>query len=146
MQIKDYLYNEADNSCTLCGIKDKRNLTIHHLDHDDNNNKYDNQIILCHNCHNRHHTKKGISKKLIKETKRGLIIKTLTIYGVNAIKYASRESFGITAMPFLLYHLVDLGFMKQKENQMGYGEQEDVTARFIITKEGKRLYHKWFKS
>lgn len=145
MRLEDYLYNEVNNACAICGIKDIRNLTIHHIDGNHINNRYDNQIVLCHNCHCRFHEEKGITKSLIRRTKKQLIIKTLTPQGVNALKFVSRNDFGIVSMPFLLYHLVDLGLMKQQENQMGYGEQEDATARFSITEEGKRIYTLWLK-
>lgn len=140
----DYIYNETDNSCGLCGHKGIKDLTIHHIDGVHENNSYDNQIVLCHNCHCRYHESKGISKKQITDCKKQLMIKTLTVYGVNALKIASRNNFGVVSMPFLLYHLVDLGFMDKKENQMGYGSQEDATARFEITEKGKALYKNWF--
>ena len=47
-------------------------------------------------------------------------------------------------MPFLLYHVVDLGYMTKEEEQMGYGEQDDATARFAITDSGRALVRKWF--
>jgi len=34
--------------------------------------------------------------------------------------------------------------MTKEENQMGYGEQQDATARFAITDEGRALLSKWF--
>jgi len=37
--------------CTLCKIKDKRVLAVHHVDHDRANNKVENLAWLCHNCH-----------------------------------------------------------------------------------------------
>ena len=51
----------------------------------------------------------------VTERKRHLIMKTLTQYGVNALKMASRNEFGMVGMAFLLYHLVDLGYMQQEE-------------------------------
>ena len=106
-------------------------------------------IVLCHNCHQQHHQDKGLTLEQIENRKRHLIQKTLTQYGLNAMKIASRNNFGVIAMPFLLYHLVDLGYMTKEESQMGYsiagfGEQEDATARFAITESGKEVLHKWF--
>lgn len=72
-------------------------------------------------------------------------MKTLTQYGLNALKIANRNGFGVVAMPFLLFHLVDLSYMTKEENQMGYGDQEDATARFSITKSGRELLKKWFE-
>ena len=60
------------------------------------------------------------------------------------MKIAKRNEFGVIAMPFLLYHLVQLEYMTKKENQMGYGDQEDATARYAITGKGKDLLLKWF--
>ena len=47
-------------------------------------------------------------------------------------------------MPFLLYHLVDLGYMSKEEEQMGYRDQNDATVRFAITEKGKAIIDKWF--
>jgi hypothetical protein len=63
---------------------------------------------------------------------------------LNSLKIAARNDFGVIAMPFLLYHLVDLAYRTEEENQMGYGKQEDATARFAITPDGSRLLQKWF--
>ena len=145
MRIKNYLFLETDDACGLCGERGIENLTIHHIDGNEQNNEYDNQIILCHNCHHRFHQKKGVTKIQIENRKRNLIQKTLTQYGVNALKIADRNNFGVIAMPFLLYHLVDMGFMSKEEDQMGYGAQKDATSRFAITDKGKSLYRKWLK-
>ena len=37
--------------CKLCQNRDKRVLAIHHLDKNRNNNKVENLVWLCHNCH-----------------------------------------------------------------------------------------------
>lgn len=145
MAINEYLYHEVENSCALCGHKRKRDLTIHHIDENHSNNEYANQIILCRNCHGAFHENKGITNTEIINAKRQLIFKTITIYGINAIKIAIRNDFGVIAMPFLLYHLVDLGLMTKEEDQMGYGEQNDATSRFAITEKGKTFYRQWIK-
>lgn len=119
-------------------------LTIHHIDHKKTNNSYDNRIVLCHNCHQEYHQKKGLSRSQIENRKRRLIEKTLTQYGLNAMKIAARNDFGVVTMPFLLYHLVDLRYMTKEEDQMGYGNQPDATSRFAITRKGKSLLKKWF--
>ena len=120
-------------------------------------------IVLCHNCHNQYHQNKGVTDEDISDRKRHLIQNTLTQYGVNALKIADRNKFGVVAMPFLLHHLVDLGYMVQKEAQMGYGiergehylwnhsdqgvgETESVlvvNARFSITEKGHELVKTW---
>lgn len=143
MKLEDWLYGEVDDSCAICGVRDRQVLTIHHIDGDHSNDAYDNQIVLCHNCHNRHHQSKGLSEEQIRDRKRHLIAKTVTTYGVNALKIADRNGSGVIAMPFLLYHLVDLGFMTKEETQMKYGDIE-VTARFSVTDTGRALFKKWF--
>jgi len=37
--------------CNICGIKDKRILIAHHIDKNHRNNKVDNLVWLCLNCH-----------------------------------------------------------------------------------------------
>jgi len=104
----------------------------------------DNIIVLCHNCHHSYHRGKGLSEEKVRDRKRHLIHKTITTYGLNAMKIAMRNDFGVIAMPFLLYHLVDMGYMSKEEDQMGYGAQSDATARFAITQTGRALLSKWF--
>lgn len=143
MNLDDRLYGETDDSCALCRLGDVKALTIHHIDDDPSHNAYENMIVLCHNCHQRLHQSKGITTDDIKGRKRHLIQKTVTTYGVNAMKIASRNNFGVVALPFLLYHLVELGYMSKEENQMGYGEQDGATARFAITPKGRTVLKEW---
>ena len=144
MRLKDRLLVETDDTCANCGIRDYEILTIHHIDENPSNDVYENTIVLCHNCHHKYHANKGLSRTQIEDRKRHLIQKTLTQYGLNALKIADRNDFGVISMPFLLYHLVDLEYMPKEESQMGYGEQKDATARFAITERGKALLKKYF--
>ena len=105
MRLEDRLYGEVDDSCAICGVRDRQVLTIHHIDGDHGNNAYDNQIVLCHNCHNRYHQNKGLSLQQLQDRKRQLITNTVTTYGLNALKIADRSGGSVVAMPFLLYHL-----------------------------------------
>jgi hypothetical protein len=149
MNLEDRLYSETDDSCGICGMRGPDLLTIHHIykrqgkRHED----YDNQIVLCYNCHIRYHEKRERrrlpTRRQIVDRKRHLIMKTLTQYGLSALKSASRQPQGIVGFPFLLYHLVELGCMKQKERQMGYDDLV-VTARFIATPKGRALIRRWF--
>lgn len=145
MKISDVILLETDDSCAICGLKGLDLLSEHHIDSNKSNNDYDNRIILCHNCHHKTTNNKGISKEDIEDRKGRLIRKTLTTYGLNAMKIAYRNNFGIVAMPFLIYHLVDLGYLNKKEDQMVYGSIPDVTSLFTITEKGKLLIEKWFK-
>lgn len=52
--------------CTLCNIEDKRILAVHHIDEDRKNNKLDNLMWLCHNCHHTVHYDK-VYKQSFKE-------------------------------------------------------------------------------
>jgi hypothetical protein len=144
MDLHRSLYLETDDSCAICGIKGVAVLSEHHIDGNRRNNSYDNLIVLCHNCHHSYTNNKGLTNQQITARKRNLIHKTITTYGLNAMKIAARNNFGVIAMPFLLYHLVDMGYMTKEEEQMGYGEQNDATARFAITETGKALLSKWF--
>ena len=144
MDLHERLSVETDDSCAICAIRGVGVLTEHHIDGNRSNNTYDNVILLCYNCHQPHTTGRGLTKQQIVDRKRHLIQKTLTTYGLNAMKIASRNNFGVVAMPFLLYHLVDIGYMTKEEELEGYGQQEDVMARFAITKRGRSLLSKWF--
>jgi hypothetical protein len=149
MRIEDVIFGEVENACAYCGQHGRENLTVHHIDGKKNNNEYDNQIVLCHNCHHRLTSNKGISHADIVILKTVLIMKTLTQYGINAIKICYRRDSGILAHPYLVYHLVDLGYMDEKETQMFYGsgkEEIKATVRFVITEKGKQLYENWLKS
>jgi HNH endonuclease len=139
MNLAERLYLETDDSCALCGLRTPGALTIHHIDGDSQHDVYENTILLCHNCHKRYHDGKGISDEHVIDRKRHLIHKTVTTFGVNAMKIAARNNFGVVAMPFLLYHLVDLGYMTKEEDQMGYGAQNDATSRFAITALGRNV-------
>jgi len=48
---KILLRNGKKPVCALCSIVDKRLLNTHHIDHDRMNNKLENLIWLCLNCH-----------------------------------------------------------------------------------------------
>ena len=144
MKLSDRLYGETDDACAICGIRGVGILTEHHIDGDRSNNVYDNLIVLCHNCHHSYHSDNGLTYEQIVSRKRHLIQKTVTTYGLNALKIAGRNDFGVVAMPFLLFHLVDLGYMTKEEDQMGYGQQQDATSRFAISQSGRALLARWF--
>lgn len=141
MKTEDILFLESDNSCSRCGTKGRDKLSIHHLDGNRSNNDYDNQIVLCHNCHHRLNTNKGVSSEEIKNIKRLLIRKTLTQAGVNALKIANRKGF-VIGSEFFLNHLVDMGFLKNA----GYTLEQyglDALTKFDITPEGRLLHDGW---
>ena len=47
------LYQEADNRCPFCGVADVPVLGIHHIDGNPSNNKIENLIVVCGNCHSK---------------------------------------------------------------------------------------------
>jgi hypothetical protein len=52
--------------CKLCKKKDKRVLAVHHIDKNRNNNRVENLVWLCHNCHHLvHHYKEERDKFMV---------------------------------------------------------------------------------
>lgn len=167
MTLDDRLYQEVDDGCALCGLRGIDVLGIHHIDGDARHNIYENTIVLCHNCHRRFHDAKGVTEGHVRSRKRHLIHKMLTTYGLNALKIADRNGIGVVAMPFLLHHLVELGYLEQQESVMEYspgavlfqggagfvsgdfdmnaveGEVKAI-ARFAITELGRSVLRDWF--
>ena len=62
-----------EQSCTLCGLKDVRLLSAHHLDHDRTNNALSNLIWLCFNCHYLVHHDDKIEDDLNKKLKNNMV-------------------------------------------------------------------------
>ena len=149
MTNEERAFIETDYACAYCGVKGFENLSIDHIEGRNGHyyKKYDNLIVLCHNCHHRKTTNKGIDLDKIKKLKKNLIIKTLTQYGVNALKFAVRNKQGVVANVILLSHLVELGFFRKGEVAMSYGPLEGNNlgedVLFLITEEGKRIFNKW---
>lgn len=46
----------SENKCEDCGLEDIRVLEVHHLDKNRKNNKMENLVILCANCHKIRHS------------------------------------------------------------------------------------------
>ena len=53
---------KIDQLCRRCKLNDIRILAVHHLDRNRGNNKVDNLIWLCHNCHYLIHHDKAENK------------------------------------------------------------------------------------
>lgn len=51
--------------CRLCATKDERVMAVHHLDRNRKNNKVDNLVWLCHNCHHLVHHHKSDEDRLM---------------------------------------------------------------------------------
>lgn len=146
--ISQLLVEETDGACAYCGIKDYRILTEHHIEQmEPKDQSYDNRIILCHNCHHLYHQDKGPSKTDIMKIKKRLICKTLTQQGVNAVKESYRKG-RVVAVPYLVNHLIELGYMQQIEITMTVSDDngEDTivgSALYELTELGKQFAKKW---
>lgn len=63
--IKNYIFEKYNNKCAICGWKEKNPYTnnipleIEHKDGNYKNNKEENLILLCPNCHSLTSTYKG---------------------------------------------------------------------------------------
>jgi hypothetical protein len=148
-QTAELLFLETDGGCANCGLRDARALTIHHLEQTTpKNENYDNKLVLCHNCHQCHHQGKGPSEDDLQDIKRRLIIKTLTRPGLNALKQARRKG-SVVAMPFLVNHLVEFGYLEHKQDVSSWSDDDVgpndnvVEALYAITSEGQSLLDKW---
>ena len=145
--ISQLLVEEADGACAYCGIKDYRILTEHHIVQvEPKDQSYDNRIILCHNCHHLYHQGKGPSKADIKRIKKRLICKILTQQGINAIKESCRKG-RVLAAPYLVNHLIELGYMRQTEIMGTVGDDtwdNNIIADAIyeLTDDGKAFAQK----
>ncbi len=146
--IDSLLLAETGGACAYCGTKDYRVLSVHHIEqHKPKDESYDNKIILCHNCHHLHHEGKGPSRADIMAIKKRLIQQTLTQQGVNAIKESRRKGF-VVAAPYLVNHLVELGFFKQTDilSTVVTVEHEPaavIDAVYELTEDGTALAKKW---
>ncbi len=143
MKKEERLFAETDGGCAVCGIRDQRVLTVHHINHENNDldNSYDNLVVICHNCHTSYHQGKGLEKSEIKKIKKRLIQRTLTQFGVNALKEAKRKS-SVSGAPYVLSHLVDMGYLDFDELLMGDPDRFDICV-YKITDNGKELLDKW---
>jgi len=79
---------------------------------------------------------KGLKSDDIKDIKCRPIVKTLTRPGLNALKEAYRRRL-VIALPFLVNHLVEQGFLILQEDlaicEEGDGSRAIIKARYAIT-------------
>ena len=142
------VFDESGYQCAFCGHRDGLNLTAHHIKPEKEGGKttFYNLIALCYNCHHRVDETKSIPRKDIRRLKRHLVHSRLTQAGVNALKIAYKNPFGVIATPFSVEHLIEEKILKHIETQMTYmdgkGETE-ATALYRITKKGKDLSELW---
>lgn len=60
--------------CMLCTSKDKRVLIVHHIDKNRKNNKVNNLIWLCHNCHYLVHHDSDERVKLMNMVRQNMVV------------------------------------------------------------------------
>lgn len=146
MRLKDHIYLEAHNACAVCGSRDSRILTIHHIDGDSSNSVYENEILMCEVCHVAYNKGHGVSDEDVKVLKRRLIIETLTAFGINAIKATTRRKLGY-GPPYFMDHLVALGYLEfiryDDEKGLAGPETVPVGAFYGPTDRGKTLLKEW---
>ena len=145
-KVDDLIQAETDGSCAYCGIRDQRVLTVHHINQrKPKDESYGNKILLCHNCHQLYHQKKGPSLNDLRAIKRRLIGKTLTKQGVNALKEAYRSGI-VSASPYIVNHLVEMQLLKQVRPHFVHEVDEKKTvgtAIYELTPGGKAFTEKW---
>jgi len=56
--------NNIPEICKICKTKDSRILAVHHIDKNHKNNKIENLLWLCHNCHHLVHHYKNEQEKI----------------------------------------------------------------------------------
>lgn len=61
--IKKVFKAYAAGLCMKCGVKTER-INIHHANHDPEDDRVGNLLVLCQLCHRMHHVKNGKSKKI----------------------------------------------------------------------------------
>ena len=102
---------ESGYQCAFCGHRDGLNLTAYHLlrERDGGKATVYNLIALCYNCHHRIDESGTMSDKDLHRLKRHLIHSRLTQAGMNALKIAYGNPFGVIASPFAVLHLAPRG-------------------------------------
>ncbi|MFH2048724.1 MAG: HNH endonuclease [bacterium] len=146
--VRSVVLNESGFQCAYCGQHDGMNLTLHHIipERDGGKTAPNNLIALCYNCHHRVEDTKTINVKDIRKLKRYLVHRRLTQAGVNALKIAYKNSFGVIATPFTVEHFLEENLLKHVETQMNYGGKDGITeatALYRITKKGKEMVELW---
>jgi hypothetical protein len=121
-------------------------LTIHHIDHNRANSIYDNLIVICHNCHQKHNNNPELlTNEEIERRKKHLIAKTLTTHGLNVLKIGHRRNTSVLALKAQVFHLIELGYLRESEMPLHkMGDGSGSLTEFEITESGKSLISKWF--
>src|SRR6266536_2254834 len=148
--IRQQVLEEAGYQCVYCGHRDGLNLTIHHIlrTRDGGKTSFYNLMALCYNCHHRVDESNTIADKELRRLKRYLIHKRLTQAGVNALKIAYNNSFGVVAAPFAITHLVEEKLLKYIKWQMfevdrETGGETEAMALYRITDKGRKIVEDW---
>ncbi|KYK30240.1 MAG: hypothetical protein AYK19_04680 [Theionarchaea archaeon DG-70-1] len=75
---------ESRHTCSICRLEDK-DVQVHHIDGDPTNNKEENLIVLCLNCHSKVSRTGGLG--------RGYSIEELRLYKKEWINYCRADTF-----------------------------------------------------
>jgi len=70
--LRENIRQRDDYKCQLCGVPQiecEQRLSVHHIDYNKKNNKSNNLISLCFNCHNKVHYDRDFWKLIFKEVK-----------------------------------------------------------------------------
>lgn len=61
LRIKQYVYWRDDYQCRKCWTRGNRKnrLTLHHVNHNRDDNRAENLVVLCQRCHTAHHKRCG---------------------------------------------------------------------------------------
>ena len=154
--LKQVLYEEAGYQCAYCGHREGLDLTIHHIvpKEERGPTEYGNLIVLCHNCHHRVHNTSSISLKDLRRIKRHLVHRFFTQPGVNAAKLALKHPARMVVVaPYIIQHLVALGFFEHKEDVETLNWEDASTqqktaettllAAYWLTDEGATVVEQW---
>jgi hypothetical protein len=63
------LRESVPQMCLRCGLDDRRILVVHHVDENRSNNRLENLVWLCHNCHYLVHHDTDEPRKLLEKIK-----------------------------------------------------------------------------
>ncbi len=122
-----------DNKCIICNVKE---VTVHHLDENKNNNHPTNLIPLCEEHHRNMHDKfdNKIYQKVLKYARRFFkrFIKNMVIYKDNILKGNINLMFGKDFSKDHIKKLSKIGNKKQSEETKR--KIGDVTKRRYLRK------------
>ena len=70
-ELKELIRKREKNKCFICGKKENRKLSVHHIDYNKKNNNPKNLIALCNKCHIQTNTNREEWEKFFQSFVRG---------------------------------------------------------------------------